>query len=299
MIPIEDAAAGNDIVQTRAGTLAEQGGDLTVARLERALLARFPAVDAEEWDRTGLTVGDPAVRVTGVAAALDPTLSAVCAAAEVEANVLLTHHPLFLDPPAAVSSDPQRGGMPGAVAFEAARLGVACLSFHTALDVSAQAASVLPGMLRLDFERVLVPLAHDVRKGYGQLCAVRDEDGSAETLADLAARCTAVFGRPPRVWGDFARPVRTAVTATGSAGNVVTACLTAGVDCLICGEVKYHAALDAVQQGLCIIELGHDVSELPLATLLAAAAVDAGVAASAVRVLDQGDNWRLPDSIRL
>lgn len=299
MIPIEDAAAGNDIVQTRAGTLAEQGGDLTVARLERALLARFPATDAEEWDRTGLTVGDPAVRVTGVAAALDPTLSAVRAAAEVEANVLLTHHPLFLNPPVAVSSDPQRGGMPGAAVFEAARLGVACLSFHTALDVSAQAASVLPGMLRLDFERVLVPLAHDVRKGYGQLCAVRDEDGSAETLADLAARCTAVFGRPPRVWGDFARPVRTAVTATGSAGNVVTACLTAGVDCLICGEVKYHAALDAVQQGLCIIELGHDVSELPLATLLAAAAVDAGVAASAVRVLDQGDNWRLPDSIRL
>lgn len=299
MIPIEDAAAGNDIVQTRAGTLAEQGGDLTVARLERALLARFPATDAEEWDRTGLTVGDPAVRVTGVAAALDPTLSAVRAAAEVEANVLLTHHPLFLNPPVAVSSDPQRGGMPGAAVFEAARLGVACLSFHTALDVSAQAASVLPGMLRLDFERVLVPLAHDVRKGYGQLCAVRDEDGSAETLADLAARCTAVFGRPPRVWGDFARPVRAAVTATGSAGNVVTACLTAGVDCLICGEVKYHAALDAVQQGLCIIELGHDVSELPLATLLAAAAVDAGVAASAVRVLDQGDNWRLPDSIRL
>ena len=252
MIPIEDAAAGNDIVQTRAGTLAEQGGDLTVARLERALLARFPATDAEEWDRTGLTVGDPAVRVTGVAAALDPTLSAVRAAAEVEANVLLTHHPLFLNPPVAVSSDPQRGGMPGAAVFEAARLGVACLSFHTALDVSAQAASVLPGMLRLDFERVLVPLAHDVRKGYGQLCAVRDEDGSAETLADLAARCTAVFGRPPRVWGDFARPVRAAVTATGSAGNVVTACLTAGVDCLICGEVKYHAALDAVQQGLCI-----------------------------------------------
>lgn len=93
--------------------------------------------------------------------------------------------------------------------------------------------------------------------------------------------------------------MRSAVTATGSAGNVVNACLTAGIDCLICGELKYHTALDAVQQGLCIVELGHDVSELPFATLLAAAAADVGVAASAVHVLDQGDNWRLPESIRL
>ena len=63
--------------------------------------------------------------------------------------------------------------------------------------------------------------------------------------------------------------VSASVFANGSAGNVVEACVAEKVDCLICGEVRYHAALDAAQAGLDIIEVGHDASELPLTAILA------------------------------
>lgn len=46
---------------------------MIVADLERALLARFPKTDAEPWDHVGLSVGDPAAEITGVACALDAT----------------------------------------------------------------------------------------------------------------------------------------------------------------------------------------------------------------------------------
>ena len=66
---------------------------MIVAELERALLARYPKTDAESWDHVGLSVGDPAAQITGVACALDATEANVHRALEAGANVLLTHHP--------------------------------------------------------------------------------------------------------------------------------------------------------------------------------------------------------------
>ena len=56
-----------------SGPLSKPVSTLTVGALEAALLAEVPASDAEGWDRTGMTVGDPARLVEGVAVALDPT----------------------------------------------------------------------------------------------------------------------------------------------------------------------------------------------------------------------------------
>ena len=114
-----------------------------------------------------------------------------------------------------------------------------------------------------------------------------------------AARCTSVFGRAPRVWGDFPRELDRVVTCTGSAGDLGRACLRAQVDCLVCGEIKYHDALELSQAGLAVVDLGHDTSELPLAAVLAAAVENAGIPGDLVTVLDQGDNWSYPETVRV
>ena len=72
---------------------------MIVAELERALLARYPKADAEGWDHVGLSVGDPAAEITGVACALDATEANVHRALESGANVLLTHHPIYIKAP--------------------------------------------------------------------------------------------------------------------------------------------------------------------------------------------------------
>ncbi len=297
MIPVEDAN-GTELAKIPAAEIAKQAKPLTVGELELALLAQFPREDAEEWDRTGLLVGDPSALVTGVAVALDVTRDAIVAARRAGANVLLTHHPAFIDPPVAFSPSYAVATAPGVNVYEAASSGVALMSFHTALDVSVAATHLLAGMLSLDFERILVPIGADGQKGYGQLCAVRAADKPFR-LAHLAARCTSVFGRVPRVWGSSSMQLNRIVIANGSAGNVVEAALGAAADCLVCGEVKYHAALDASQAALSIVELGHDVSELPLCALLAQAAIDAGIPADEVVILDQGANWATPETTRI
>ncbi|MEY8460810.1 Nif3-like dinuclear metal center hexameric protein [Eggerthellaceae bacterium 24-137] len=287
---------------SRRGTseLAKKSFSMTIGALEQALLKEFPAEDAEKWDRTGLLVGERALPVTKVAVALDPTVAAIAEAAQAGANVLLTHHPAYLAAPDAFAPEPSVAASPGAGVWAAIRNQVALMDFHTALDVSPMAARVLPGMLGLKFTgKFAEPLASSRRKGYGQICEVPGNNDAPETLGRLAARCTAVFGRAPRVWGAPDAPVRCAVTCTGSAADAAAAALALGADVVICGEMKYHAALELSRAGLAVIELGHDVSELPLAAVLAEALDKVGVPSEAIVLIDQSENWWYPEAVRV
>ena len=290
-----DAREGG-LARVAHGTLSAGGAPLSIGALERALLARFPAEDAESWDRTGMLVGDRSKTVAGIACALDPTIDAIEAAAAAGANVLLTHHPAFLDPPTSFAPASSVALNPGAGVYRAIELGVALMNFHTALDVSLEAQQMLPGMLGLKLIKVIDELAGKPGKGYGQLCAFK---GDALTLSQLAARCTSVFGRMPRVWGDAGKTLSSVVVCTGSAGSTGRGALAAHADCLIAGEVKYHEALDLSAAGLAVIELGHDVSELPFANVLARAACDAGADAAGVIIVGQHERWSYPESIRV
>lgn len=280
--------------------LARLSEDFTIGALETALLKDFPAEDAEEWDRTGLLVGEPALPVRKMALALDPTVAAIEEAASRGANVLITHHPAYLGAPDDFRPASSAALSSGAAVWAAVRNQVALMCFHTALDVSLRAARVLPGMLGLSFKGQFVEqTGSSQRRGYGQICDVPPVDDAPETLGRLASRCTAVFGGQPRVWGDFSKPVRRAATATGSAGTLGRSCLALDIDCLVCGEIKYHEALDVSQAGLGVIELGHDVSELPLVAVLADAVVRLGVPQDKIVVLDQGGNWAYPEAVRV
>ena len=109
---------------------------MIVAELERALLARYPKADAEGWDHVGLSVGDPAAKITCVACALDATEANVHRALEAGANVLLTHHPIYIKAPEAFCPADSARPQCSAALYEAARCGVNIISLHTNLDLS-------------------------------------------------------------------------------------------------------------------------------------------------------------------
>ena len=126
-------------------------GQMTVGALAGALEDRFPSAMAEPWDRVGLIVGDPATEVAGVLVTLDATTEAVNRAVASGANVLVTHHPPFLEAPVRFVPAP---GSAGTVAA-ALRQGCAVISLHTNLDRADEGASALALALGLN---VLEPL---------------------------------------------------------------------------------------------------------------------------------------------
>lgn len=111
----------------------------------------FPTAWAEAWDRVGLLVGDPESLVERVFVSLDPTPSALAEAIDAGAQVLLTHHPAFLDAPERFAPASGMAGVP----FAAASAGVALVACHTNLDRAPAGADALPAALGL---RVTGPL---------------------------------------------------------------------------------------------------------------------------------------------
>ena len=242
---------------------------MTIGELEQQLLTLYPREDAEAWDKTGLILGDPSQPVQGVLVALDPTIPAVEQAKRLGANVLVTHHPPFLKAPETYKPASSIAVEEGALVFAAAQAGVALMCFHTALDHSVAALKALPMALGLQFQKTLLPLnvQEPAGKGYGAVCAFNDA-AELMTAGSLARACASAFGGTPRIWGDPCAGVCSVVTAQGSAAEAGYEAVRQGVDCLVCGELKYHDALPLSQAGLTVIELGHDKSELPLAHLL-------------------------------
>jgi dinuclear metal center YbgI/SA1388 family protein len=112
----------------------------TVGDVDHALDELFPYAWAEPWDRNGLLVGDPASSANRVFVSLDPTRDTIDRAHAAGADVLVTHHPAYLEAP-----DPIAGGTgPAGIVLHAARLGIALLNAHTNLDRSPRGADALP-----------------------------------------------------------------------------------------------------------------------------------------------------------
>ena len=264
---------------------------MNVNDLERALLEQFPLADAEAWDHVGLSCGDPSAGVTRVAVALDANEYCVRAAHEAGANVLVTHHPVYLKAPDAFTPGTAELPSCSAAVYTAIRLGVSVMSFHTNLDRSIAAREKLPTLMGMTATASLEHSDDPVATGLGALCRT-----DAVTLGDLARRAATAFGCAPRVWGDANRIVRTVAMLGGSLGEFGDAAIMLGADAVICGEAGYHVAQDVSQRGCALILLGHDRSEEPFAEILMEAVVRAGISAHDVfRIVPPRQWWTATD----
>lgn len=261
---------------------------MIVAELERALLARYPKMDAEGWDHVGLSVGDPAAEITGVACALDATEANVRRAQEAGANVLLTHHPVYIKAPDVFCPADATRPQCSAALYEAARCGVSIISLHTNLDRSHEARVCLSELLGAEPMSSLEHMDDPEACGLGALATL----GDPYNLRDLAARAATVFGSDPRVWGEADHPCRTVAILGGSLGDFGELVIDSGADVIVTGEAGYHVAQDLALRGLGVILLGHDRSEEPFVDILMNSAVDAGVdPRHAIKILNPCQWW--------
>ena len=269
----------------------------TVEDLEDALFAAFPRQDAESWDNVGLAVGDRMAPIGRVALNLDMSVEAVIAAHVAGCNALVTHHPPFIKDapcefgPAAQTFCPA----PGRVVFEAASRGVNLINMHTNADRAIATRERFAQMLEFNCvgncEAVLDGTRELSDTGFGALFEC-GEAGPIE-LGALAGKCKRVFGGSPRVWGDTTRKIQHFAYLNGSwrDNDLYEKCVRAGIECAIVGETGYHLCLDA-QPYLSIIELGHDLSELPIVDVLYDTLVRAGIEeGNIVRLSCSDANW--------
>ncbi|KXL54014.1 putative GTP cyclohydrolase 1 type 2 [Anaerotignum neopropionicum] len=112
-----------------------------------------PSQLAEDWDNTGLAVGDPDHRVKKVLVALDVIDSVVEEAVEIGADLILTHHPMLLF--RKINSITKTDAL-GRRIYKLIENEVAALSAHTNLDVAKGGTNdVLAEMIGLTHVEIL------------------------------------------------------------------------------------------------------------------------------------------------
>lgn len=126
----------------------------TIREIIAAIEAECPLALQEQWDNSGLQVGDPDLACTGALLAVEATEETVREAADLGYNLLITHHPILFHPLRQIST---LSYVERTVAL-AIRRGVAIYASHTAADNTLSAMNgTLAQRLQLQKLRPLAP----------------------------------------------------------------------------------------------------------------------------------------------
>ncbi|MDJ0783771.1 MAG: Nif3-like dinuclear metal center hexameric protein [Desulfosarcinaceae bacterium] len=132
----------------------------TLADIIQHMTALAPPALAESWDNCGLQVGDPRWPVRRILVALDPLPAVIQEASEKEIDLLITHHPLLMQPLKQIDFNSPAGKIIAACAVRQ----MAIFAAHTNLDsVKGGLNDHLANLLNLQKRKVLRPAAAPAR----------------------------------------------------------------------------------------------------------------------------------------
>ncbi len=237
---------------------------LSVSDIHDFLSRWAPPSLAEEWDNIGLQVGSMRGPVRAILVSLDVTEEAIWEAVEHKANLMVTHHPLFFKPITELTDR----SLVMRLARLAAQTEMNILCFHTNLDSTTEGLNdLLAKRLKLKKVRPLlpsrVPLLPQAGLGrVGEIPATR----LGVYLKGLAQNLGL---KNFRFVGDPRHRIRKVAVMTGSGGAYYPEAKEARADLLITGDVKYHAALEALAEGVAVIDIGHYAGEIGMVPLVA------------------------------
>ncbi|MFK0296203.1 Nif3-like dinuclear metal center hexameric protein [Streptomyces sp. NPDC090442] len=231
-----------------------------------ALDALWPPERAEGWDAVGTVCGDPDAEVRRVLFAVDPVQEIVDEAVQLGADLLVTHHPLYLRGTTTVAASTFKGKAVHTLIKHDIALHVA----HTNADTADPGVSdALAGALDLRILRPLVPDPSDPagRRGLGRICELPHPMTLAELTAYAAARLPAT-AQGIRAAGDVDGEIRTLAVSGGSGDSLFDDVRAAGVDAFLTADLRHHPASEATQttghnRPLALLDAAHWATEWP------------------------------------
>lgn len=238
---------------------------LSCRTVMNALERIAPPSLAEDWDNPGLLVGSFSQKIGRIMIALDVDDAAVDEAIERGADMIIAHHPAIFRGMKQLRTDLPLGRRLAGLVTHC----IAVAAAHTNLDV-----------VRGGVNDVLA--AHLGIEKLSAFVATGGTDGPAESLGRIgtlpAPMSVEDFARyvkkslsvsHVRLAAAADRPVRRVAVCGGAGAEFIDQAVRRGADVYVTGDVKYHDAQRAVEQGMHIIDAGHFGTEFPVVSVLA------------------------------
>ena len=204
-----------------------------------------PFETQEDWDNSGMLVGDMDAEVKKVAVVLDITHEEIKKAKAIGADLIISHHPVIFNPIKSVT----RGSVP----YELVASSINALCCHTPLDIADGGTNdSLAELLGIEVTRTEDPI---LRLG-------TVEPTTAEILAGKIAKMLNTKVR----YADAGRKIEKIAICTGAGCSLIEA--AGEIDAFITGDASHHNFLDCIQAGITLIAAGHYETEIVVVPVL-------------------------------
>ena len=210
-----------------------------------------PPSFAESWDNVGLLAGRNDKTIHKVMLALDATDDVVEQAILQGVDMLITHHPLLISSIKKITAE----DFIGRRLLKLIRNDICYYAMHTNFDIMGMADAAADALGLSHCEVLEITYEDELSKeGIGRLGRLNHE----MSVEECAALCKEVFKvSHVRVYGEPDRMIETAAIVPGSGKDYIEAALNKQADVFITGDIRHHDGLDAMEQGLTIIDAGH------------------------------------------
>jgi len=213
---------------------------------------KYPLNLGYDWDNNGIQIGDETKQVKKVMIALEITKSVVDEAIMKKVDMIISHHPLIFKPVSSIHYNTIQGKK----IIDLIKNDILVYSMHTNYDIA-------DGGLNDNFATILN--LQDVEKfsmidnenglgRVGQLKAPLSVEKLAQNVTNgpLSSVVSEV-----KIVGDIKKIVSKVAVIGGNGSKYIHDAHHALADVLITGDVGYHTAVDALELGLALIDIGH------------------------------------------
>lgn len=222
---------------------------MILSEIIKIIEAEYPKNLAYEWDNVGLLAGRADMDIKTVLVTLDITPDVVKEAKECGAELILSHHPLIFDGIKNFCENNSKTNM----YIDIIRNKIAVYSAHTNMDTAPN--GINQKLSELFSIKNTMPL--DPETGLGRV-----GDIEPKPCGDFIKEVSEKLSTPIRFSGDREKIIKRAAVGSGACADLIPNAIAGGADVFITADVKYHNAIDAVSDGLSIIDAGHYPTEI-------------------------------------
>ena len=218
-----------------------------------------PAYLAEDYDNVGLMAGDADANFKAALLTLDVDINVAEEAKRRGANLIISHHPLIFEPLNKITSETAQGRC----LLYLIKNGIAVYSAHTNLDSAAGGLNDLLAAI-LGLRDVSPMTGNDAEMGLGRVGNLP----APLTMDELSRDVMRKFSLPSvRYTGEGDDLVSRVALCTGGGASLLSDAVSSYADVYITGDIKYHAAREAAERGINLLELSHYDSEIIVTSL--------------------------------
>lgn len=201
-----------------------------------------PYDEMEDWDNSGFILGDIKKEVKTVVMSLDATKATVAFSKSVDADLLLTHHPIIFGGVKKIKSD--------SAIYQLINNDIACMCAHTSFDkANGGINDNLALLLELKNTRKL-------ENGYVVVGELENE----MSIDDFATFVSNSLDVHALRYTDTDKMIKTVALGGGACGEFIDDAMQ-NADCFVSSDLKYHQMLDASEENFALINAGHFETE--------------------------------------